>query len=72
MVYEVEVTDEWLAWFDELPPRAQVEVAAVIGLLEEKGPHLLFPWGMYSSYQRSLPVFSPPSKRIAMRRGSNA
>jgi len=38
MAYEVEVTDEWLMWFEDLLPDAQVEVAAVIGLLEEKGP----------------------------------
>ena len=43
MAYEVEVTDEWLAWFNELTVEEQDEVAASIGLLEDRGPHLPFP-----------------------------
>ena len=44
MAYEVEVTDEWLAWFEALSEEEQDEVAAVVGLLEAKGPHLPFPY----------------------------
>lgn len=44
MAYEVEVTDEWLAWFEELSAEVQEEWAASIGLLEAKGPHLPFPY----------------------------
>jgi len=44
MRYEVEVTDEWLEWFDELTAAEQDELAAVVGLLEERGPHLPFPY----------------------------
>lgn len=44
MAYEVEVTDEWLEWFEALSAEEQDEVAAVIGLLEVKGPHLPFPY----------------------------
>lgn len=44
MAYEVEVTDEWLAWFRELTEKEQDEVAATVGLLEAKGPHLSFPF----------------------------
>ena len=44
MGYEVEVTDEWLEWFEALPAEQQDEVAAVVGLLEAKGPHLPFPY----------------------------
>lgn len=44
MAYEVEVADEWLAWFEELTTEEQDEVAASIGLLEAKGPHLPFPY----------------------------
>ena len=44
MAYEVEVTDEWLAWFDGLTAEEQEELAASIGLLEAKGPHLPFPY----------------------------
>jgi hypothetical protein len=51
MAHEVEVTDEWLAWFEQLAPNAQVEVAAVISLLEERGPHLPFPYS--SNLKRS-------------------
>lgn len=50
MAYEVEVTDEWLAWFDDLSAEDQEEVAATVGLLEIRGPHLPFP---YSSAIRS-------------------
>jgi len=42
MRFEVEVTDEWLEWFDELTAAEQDEVATVVGLLEERGPHLPF------------------------------
>ena len=44
MAYEVEVTDEWLAWFEALSSEEQEELAASIGLLEAKGPHLRFPY----------------------------
>lgn len=43
MAYEVEVTDEWLAWFEERTAEEQEELAASIGLLETRGPHLPFP-----------------------------
>jgi hypothetical protein len=43
MTHDVEVTDEWLVWFEGLTPVEQVEVGAVVELLEEKGPHLSFP-----------------------------
>jgi hypothetical protein len=42
MAYEVEVTDEWLAWFEGLSAEEQEELAVSIGLLEAKGPHLPF------------------------------
>lgn len=45
MPYEVEVTDEWLEWFHQLTPEEQEELAASVGLLETKGPHLPFPHG---------------------------
>jgi len=52
MAYEVEVTDEWLAWFDELTAGEQEELAAGIGLLEAKGPHLPFPYSSSVSLSR--------------------
>lgn len=44
MAYEVEITDEWLEWFDTLAGEEQEEIAATIGLLERQGPHLPFPY----------------------------
>jgi hypothetical protein len=44
MAYEVEVTDEWLEWFHELAEAEQNEIAAAIGLLEARGPHLPHPY----------------------------
>ena len=52
MAYEVEVTDEWLRWFRSLPDDEQDEVAASIGLLEAKGPHLPFPYSSAVSSSR--------------------
>lgn len=52
MAYEVEVTDEWLAWFESLGVEEQDEVAATIGLLEERGPHLPFPYSSGVSSSR--------------------
>ncbi len=44
MGYEVEVTDEWLEWFETLTAEEQEEIAATIGLLENRGPQLPFPY----------------------------
>jgi hypothetical protein len=44
MAWEVEYTDEWGAWFGELDEHQQDAVAAVVGLLEELGPELPFPY----------------------------
>ena len=44
MAYEVEVTDEWLAWFEGLTADEQEELAASISVLEVKGPHLPYPY----------------------------
>lgn len=44
MAWEVEVTDEWLAWYNELIEGDQDELAAVIGLLEAQGPQLGYPY----------------------------
>ncbi len=44
MAYEVEVTDQGLEWFDKLAADEQEEIAATIGLLENHGPQLPFPY----------------------------
>jgi len=52
MAYEVEVTDEWLEWFNQLTAEEQDEIAAAIGLLENRGPHLPFPYSSGVSSSR--------------------
>jgi hypothetical protein len=52
MAYEVEVTDEWLEWFDTLSESEQEELATVVGLLEAKGPQLPFPYSSGISRSR--------------------
>lgn len=59
--WDVEVTDEWLDWWDSLTMDEQVEVAASVGLLEKRGPHLPFPFssrvrGSRHSHMRELRV----------------
>lgn len=44
MGYEIEVTDEFRDWWDELTPEQQEDLADVIDLLEERGPTLGRPW----------------------------
>jgi hypothetical protein len=44
MEWGVEYTDEWEVWFRELDERTQDAVAAVVGLLEQLGPELPFPY----------------------------
>lgn len=44
MLWTVENTDEFREWFAELDNGEQVDVRAVIGLLEEQGPQLPHPY----------------------------
>jgi hypothetical protein len=44
MSWNVENTDEFTAWWDELSEAQQEDVAATVMLLEEQGPRLLFPY----------------------------
>jgi hypothetical protein len=45
MTWEVEYTDEFEAWWkQDLSEGEQDEIAAVVGLLERKGPHLPYPY----------------------------
>lgn len=43
MACEVEITDEFEIWWDDLSESEQASVEAVVQLLEEHGPHLAFP-----------------------------
>lgn len=44
MEWEVEYTDEFGYWWDRLSEAEQEDVAAVVELLEEKGPQLPYPY----------------------------
>lgn len=44
MAYEVERTDEFTAWWNDLTEGEQIAVAKVVGALEEKGPDLKRPY----------------------------
>jgi len=44
MEWEVEYTDEFGAWWNGLNEAEQEDVAAVVELLEQKGPQLPFPY----------------------------
>ena len=44
MEWEAEYTDEFGEWWAALTEGEQEDVSAVVGLLEEKGPFLPFPY----------------------------
>ncbi len=44
MAWKVEYTDEFGKWWDSLDESEQDDTAATVGLLEEKGPSLPFPY----------------------------
>jgi hypothetical protein len=44
MNWNVEYTDEFESWWNDLTSDEQVEIDAVVGLLEERGPNLPFPY----------------------------
>ena len=44
MSWDVEFTDEFGTWWDLLDGEEQESVATYVGLLEEKGPHLPYPF----------------------------
>ena len=63
MAWIVEVTDEFSVWFLALGASVQDDVDRVVGLLEEKGPNLPFPFssgieGARHSHLRELRIQS--------------
>jgi hypothetical protein len=44
MAWQVEYTDEFEAWWIGLDEEEQIDIDAVVGLLEAKGPHLPYPY----------------------------
>ena len=63
MECNIEYTDEFEAWWNTLSEDEQEDVAAIVGLLEEKGTQLPFPFstgvgGSKHSHMRELRVQS--------------
>ncbi len=44
MSWEVEYTDEFETWWETLTDAEQASIAAVVGLLEDEGPQLGYPY----------------------------
>jgi hypothetical protein len=60
-VWEVEYTDEFGEWWGSLTEDEQIDVAACVGLLEQQGPNLKFPYssgvqGSKYSHMRELRI----------------
>lgn len=63
MPWPVEYTDEFSVWWKTLGANAQDDVAAVVGVLEQRGPQLPFPYssalvGSRHGHMRELRVQS--------------
>ena len=56
MDWEVEYTDEFGAWWDALSALEQEAVAAVVGVLEQLGPHLPYPYSTEIRSARRHPI----------------
>lgn len=61
MAYEIEVSDEFRAWYEPLSEFEQNSVGRVVGLLEERGPGLPYPYssgiqGSNLSHMRELRI----------------
>lgn len=61
MTWDIEYTDEFGIWWEDLTEAAQIEVDTVVGLLEECGPNLPFPYssgvgGSRHSHMRELRI----------------
>ena len=44
MAWDVEASDEFVQWWDDLDAREQKSIEFVVGLLEEAGPTLKMPY----------------------------
>ncbi|TGU72851.1 addiction module toxin RelE [Geomonas terrae] len=61
MTWDIEFTDEFGVWWEDLTEAAQIDVDTVVGLLEECGPNLSFPYssgvsGSRHSHMRELRI----------------
>jgi len=44
VVWEVEYTDQFGEWWDSLTKKEQDSIAAIVGVLEDRGPRLPYPY----------------------------
>lgn len=61
MAWDIEYTDEFERWWETLIEEAQIDVDVVVGLLQECGPYLPFPYssginGSRHSHMRELRI----------------
>jgi hypothetical protein len=61
MAWNIEYTDEFEGWWETLTEGAQIDVDTVVGLLQECGPNLPFPYssgvtGSRHSHMRELRI----------------
>lgn len=61
MAWDIEYTDEFEKWWEDLTEGAQIDVDTVVGLLQECGPNLPFPYssgvsGSRHSHMRELRI----------------
>jgi hypothetical protein len=61
MAYDVEVSDEFRVWYEDLSESEQLSIGRVVELLEEKGTALSFPYssgiqGSKLSHMRELRI----------------
>lgn len=55
MAYEIERTDEFTVWWDDLSEKEQIEVAKIVGVLAEKGPNLKRPYAGKIEGSKKIP-----------------
>ncbi len=44
MAWQIEYTDEFESWWEDLSEEEQIDIDSIVGLLEEKGPYLPYPY----------------------------
>ncbi len=44
MAWDVEITDQFEEWWDELTEQQQESISAIVGILKDQGPDLPYPY----------------------------
>lgn len=55
VAYEIERTEEFTSWWNDLSEKEQIEVAKVVGVLVEKGPNLKRPYAGKIKGSKKIP-----------------